>query len=108
MVLKRKLPFNIVERYSCEEGRVSYIKTVIAGMNLAFLSIYAPSHFDPNILPALTTTLMRIQDCFLIIGVDISLDSSSVQHYPMQSLSSVDLCKCISDLSLIDAYCINA
>lgn len=46
VVLKRKLPFNIVERYSFEEGRVSYIKTVIVGRNFAFISIYAPSHFD--------------------------------------------------------------
>ena len=54
VVLKRKLSFNILERYSCEEGRVSYIKTVIAGKNFAFISIYAPPHFDPNFfLPSL-------------------------------------------------------
>uniref|UniRef100_A0A8C2FGW7 Uncharacterized protein n=1 Tax=Cyprinus carpio TaxID=7962 RepID=A0A8C2FGW7_CYPCA len=89
---------------------ISYIKTVIAGKNFAFISIYAPPHFDPNFFSALTTTLLRIQDCFLIIGadmnavVDISLDRSCVQNYSTSSLSSIELCKFMSDLSLIDVY----
>lgn len=77
-------------------------------MNFAFISIYAPSHFDQNFLPAFTATSQCIQDCFLIIGadmnaaVDMSLDHSSVKNYPMQFQSSVDLCKFMSDLSLSD------
>jgi len=110
VVLKRKLSFNILERYSCEEGRVSYIKTAIAGRNFAFISIYAPSHFDPQFFSAVTKTLLSIQDCFLIIGadmnavVDVSLDRSCVQNYSGSSLSSIELCKFMSDLSLIDIY----
>lgn len=110
VVLKRKLSLNILEKYSCEDGRVSYIKACIAGHNFAFISIYAPSQFDPNFFPALTKTLLQIQDCFLILGanmnavVDVSLDRSCSHNLPTQSLSSADLCKFISDLSLIDVY----
>lgn len=77
----------------------------------AFISIYAPSQFDPNFLPALTTTLLCIQDCFFfIIGadmnavVDVSLDRSCVQNYPTHSLLHDGLCKFTSDFSLIDVY----
>uniref|UniRef100_A0AAY5KFV5 Endonuclease/exonuclease/phosphatase domain-containing protein n=1 Tax=Esox lucius TaxID=8010 RepID=A0AAY5KFV5_ESOLU len=87
----------------------AYIKTIIAGKKFAFISIYAP-HFDANFFSVLTTTLLRVQDCFLIIGadmnavVDVSLDRSCVQNYPASSLSSIDLCKFMSDLNLIDVY----
>uniref|UniRef100_A0A8C1ZQC2 Uncharacterized protein n=1 Tax=Cyprinus carpio TaxID=7962 RepID=A0A8C1ZQC2_CYPCA len=36
--------------------------------------------------------------------VDVSLDRSCVQNYSASSLSSIELCKFMSDLSLIDVY----
>ena len=46
VVLKHNLPITVLEKYSDDNGRVSYIKTIIAGHNFAFISVYAPSQYE--------------------------------------------------------------
>lgn len=56
VVLKRFLTKTIPDKFGSEDGCISYIKTIIAGHKLAFMSVYAPNGFDPIFF----TTLFEI------------------------------------------------
>lgn len=43
VVLKRNLPLTILENDGSDDGCTSYIKTILAGIKVAFGSIYAPN-----------------------------------------------------------------
>lgn len=110
IVLKRSLSLNIVGKYGSEDGRVSYIKTIISGRKFAFISIYAPSQYEPDFFPKLTTVLAQLHDFSLIIGSDmnaclsLALDKS-VQHSTSTQLrASKDMKDVLSVLSLVDLY----
>lgn len=87
IVLKRNLSLNILDTFGSEDGRVAYIKTVIAGRKFAFISIYAPSQYEPDFFSNVITVLSHLQDFSLIIGADINafinlaLDKSTQHSY---------------------------
>uniref|UniRef100_A0A3B4V253 exodeoxyribonuclease III n=1 Tax=Seriola dumerili TaxID=41447 RepID=A0A3B4V253_SERDU len=72
VVLKRNLPITVLEKYGGDDGRVSYIKTIIAGRNFTFNSVYAPSQYEYEFFPNLTATLLQLQDFSLILGADMN------------------------------------
>lgn len=51
VVLKCNLSMNIIEKFDSEDGRISYIKTIISGCKFAFISVYAPSQYDQSSFP---------------------------------------------------------
>ena len=46
IVLKHSLSITILDQFGSEDGHISYIKTIIAGCKLAFMSVYAPNQFN--------------------------------------------------------------
>lgn len=46
VVLNRNLSVNVIETYGSSDGRIAYINTNYAGRNIAFVSLYAPNHFE--------------------------------------------------------------
>uniref|UniRef100_A0A3B4XFD1 exodeoxyribonuclease III n=1 Tax=Seriola lalandi dorsalis TaxID=1841481 RepID=A0A3B4XFD1_SERLL len=110
VVLKCNLPITVMEKYGGDDGRVSYIKTVIAGRNFAFISVYAPSQYESEFFPNLTATLLQLQDFSLILGADMNcfaymtLDKSVQRLTHNQSRASTDFQKFLSALVLTDLY----
>lgn len=72
VVLRRTLSFTILESYGDGDGRVSYIKTILAGRKVAFVSIYAPNVFDSEFFIHLTDLLSSILEFSLILGADMN------------------------------------
>uniref|UniRef100_A0A3Q3BEX2 exodeoxyribonuclease III n=1 Tax=Kryptolebias marmoratus TaxID=37003 RepID=A0A3Q3BEX2_KRYMA len=72
IVLKRNLSLNILRKYGREDGRVLYLTTIIAGHKIAFISIYAPSSYEPDFFPKLISVLTQIHDYSFIIGADMN------------------------------------
>lgn len=60
VVLKRSLSITILDTFGSEDGRISYIKTVIAGCKLAFISVYAPNQSDPIFFTTLSEILSEM------------------------------------------------
>lgn len=54
------------------EGRAAYIKTLINGTKIAFLSVYAPNVFDAEFYNYLTNTILELSEFSLIIGGDFN------------------------------------
>lgn len=110
IVLKRNLLLNILTKYGSEAGRVSYIKTIIAGHKFAFILIYAPSKYEPDFFSKLISVLTQIHDYSFIIGADmnacvnLTLDKSARLSTPTQIRSSKELQDFLSAFSLVDLY----
>uniref|UniRef100_A0A3Q3ETQ5 exodeoxyribonuclease III n=1 Tax=Kryptolebias marmoratus TaxID=37003 RepID=A0A3Q3ETQ5_KRYMA len=110
IVLKRNLSLNILGKYGSEDGRVSYIKTIIAGHKFAFISIYAPSLYEPDFFSKLISVLTQIHDYSFIIGADmnacvnLTLDKSACLSTSTQIRSSNELQDFLSAFSLVDLY----
>lgn len=110
VVIKRNLSITVLEKYGSDDGRVSYIKTNIAGRNFAFISVYAPSHCESEFFPKLTATLLQLQDFSLILGADMNcfanmtLDKSVQRFTYNQSRASTDFQNFLSALGLVDLY----
>lgn len=109
VVLSRASSLTILESHG--DGRFSYTKTILAGRNVAFTSIYAPNDFDPDFFTYLTDLLSRMQEFSLILGADMNatfnpvLDRSSCLSQHSQNASSTTLNKFIVDLSLTETFC---
>lgn len=110
IVLKRSLSLNIVGKYGSDDGRVSYIKTIISGHKFAFISVYAPSQYEPDFFPKLTSVLAQLHDFSLILGsdmnacIDLALDKSAQHSSPTQIRASRDMIDTLLALSLVDLY----
>lgn len=110
IVLKRSLSLNIVGKYGSEDGRVSYIKTIISGHKFAFISVYAPSQYEPDFFPKLTSVLAQLHDFSLILGsdmnacIDLALDKSAQHSSSTQIRASRDMMDTLLALSLVDLY----
>uniref|UniRef100_A0A3B3XBS5 exodeoxyribonuclease III n=1 Tax=Poecilia mexicana TaxID=48701 RepID=A0A3B3XBS5_9TELE len=89
IVIKHNLSLNILGKYVSEDDRVSYIKTIIAGHKFAFISIYAPSLYEPDFFSKLISVLTQIHDYSFIIGADmnacvnLALDKSITALYQL-------------------------
>uniref|UniRef100_A0A3P9N2G4 Endonuclease/exonuclease/phosphatase domain-containing protein n=1 Tax=Poecilia reticulata TaxID=8081 RepID=A0A3P9N2G4_POERE len=83
IVLKHNPSLNIVGKYESEDGRISYVKTIIAGHKFVFISIYALSLYDPNFFSKFISVLTQIHDYSFIIGanmnafINLTLDKSA-------------------------------
>ena len=92
------------------EGRVAILKTIISGCKIAFVSVYAPSTFDPMFFPNLTRALLELSEYKLVMGMDANAvikaadDRSSRREVGSQKHASLALRRFMSDLSLIDLY----
>ncbi len=110
-MLRRKLSLNILGSAGTMDGRVSILKTVISGNKIAFVSVYAPTIFDPLFFPTLTTTPLELSEYKFVIGADMnavvnsSIDRSSMQEVGSQKQASSALKNFLSDLGLTDIYC---
>uniref|UniRef100_A0A3Q1FVW2 exodeoxyribonuclease III n=1 Tax=Acanthochromis polyacanthus TaxID=80966 RepID=A0A3Q1FVW2_9TELE len=112
IVLKRSLPITILEKFGTEDGRISYIKSIIAGCRIAFISVYAPNQLEPLFFTALSEILIEMHDFAIIMGADMNavidpvLDRSGPACHCSHSQSSLStsLSKFISDFSLIDVF----
>lgn len=72
ILLKRSLSITILDKYGSEDGRISYIKSIIAGRKLAFISVYAPNHFEPIFFTTLSEILLEMRDFGIIMGADMN------------------------------------
>ena len=110
VVLRRNLSITILGQYGSEDGRISYIKTIISGRKFAFVSVYAPSQYEPEFFPRLTEVLVHLQDFSLILGADmncnanVTLDKSTQRSTATQLQASKDFQNFLSALSLTDLY----
>lgn len=110
VVLRRNLSITILGQFGSEDGRISYIKSVIAGRKFAFISVYAPSQYEPEFFPSLTEMLVQLQDFSLILGADmncnvnVKLDKSAQSSTATQRQASKDFQNFLSALSLTDLY----
>ena len=110
IVLRRRLSLNILGKESLMEGRVAILKTIISGCKIAFVSVYAPSTFDPMFFPNLTRELLELSEYKLVMGMDANAvieaanDRSSRREVGSQKHASLALKRFMSDLSLIDLY----
>lgn len=110
VVLRRNLPITVLGQFGSEDGRISYIKTIISGRKFAFISVYAPSQYEPEFFPRLTEVLLHLQDFSLILGADMNcyanviLDKSTQRSTATQLQASKDFQKFLSTLSLTDLY----
>lgn len=92
------------------EGRVAYIKTLINGTKIAFLSVYAPNVFDAEFYNYLTNTILELSEFSLIIGGDFhavwlhSLDRTGITESREQCLASSALREWAIVCSVVDAW----
>ncbi len=92
VVLRCNLSITILGQFGSEDGRISYIKTVISGCKFVFISIYAPSQYEPEFFPRLTEVLLHLQDFLLILGADMNcnvnviLDKSALYGHTATSI----------------------
>lgn len=109
IVLKRSMSITILDEFGSEDGRISYIKTIIAGRKLAFMSVYAPNQFDPTFFTPLSEIMSEMYDFAIIMGADMNavvnpaLDRSSPAGHCSHSQSSISAS--LSKFSLIDVFC---
>lgn len=107
--LKRNLSISILDKSGSEDGRISYIKTIIAGCKFAFISVYAPSQYELGFFPSLTATLLQLRGFSLILGADMNcfvnlkLDKS-VPRATYCIRASTEFKNFLSALSLTDLY----
>lgn len=92
------------------QGRIAYIKSVINGAKIAFVSVYAPNDFDSVFYDDLTDIVLGLSEYTLIIGGDFnavlehSLDRTGTKESRDQSLSTNALRRWVSDCFLVDAW----
>uniref|UniRef100_A0A8C4EGH5 Endonuclease/exonuclease/phosphatase domain-containing protein n=1 Tax=Dicentrarchus labrax TaxID=13489 RepID=A0A8C4EGH5_DICLA len=110
VVLRHNLSITILEQFGSEDGRISYIKAIISGRKFAFISVHAPSQYDPEFFPSLTEVLLHLQDFSLIPGADMNcnvnviLDKSAQRSTATQLQASKDFLNFLSVFSLTDLY----
>lgn len=111
IVLKRSLSITILGKFGSEDGRISYIKSIIAGCKLVFVSVYAPNQIDSLFFTTLSEILTELHDFRIIMGADMNtvvdpaLDrSSSAGKHSDYHPSSTSLSRFISEFSLIDVF----
>lgn len=76
VVLRLNPAITILGQFGNENGRISYIKTIISGRKFAFISVYAPSQYVPGFFPSLTEVLLHLQDFSLILGADMNCNEN--------------------------------
>lgn len=76
VVLRLNPTITILGQFGNENGRISYIKTIISGRKFAFISVYAPSQYVPEFFPSLTEVLLHLQDFSLILGADMNCNEN--------------------------------
>ncbi len=54
------LGINSVRKGSDQEGRIAYVKTIIEGTKIAFLSVYAPNMYDNSFYSSLYQILHKL------------------------------------------------
>lgn len=61
-----------MEKFGSKDGRISLIKTIIAGRKIAFLSVYSPNQFDLEFFQDLSELLADMNDFSYVIGSDMN------------------------------------
>lgn len=90
VVLKCSLSFSILETFGSSDGRISYVKGVIAGYKTCLIFIYAPNQFDPE-LKYVNELLSDLKNNFaVIIGADMNpmLDHSPQLNQRLHDLAT--------------------
>lgn len=110
ILIRRSLQITILNQGSDEEGRITYITTIVGNRKIAFVSVYAPTPRDPNFFPFLLDFLNNLTGFELVVGADMNtvidhrLDRSGGECSSNQMASSLELQHCISNLSLVDCW----
>lgn len=111
VVTGRSLNMKINDIGNDTDGRITVIKVTMSNMKIAFISAYATANYDKRFYLTLSNLLMKLSDCYLVIGADMNtiidpkLDKSNPSEGSYQLSCSKALQQCMSDLSLMDIWC---
>lgn len=72
ILLQQNLCIDIIEQNNDTDGRVTHVKALVENRKLAFPSDYAPSTYDPDFLSKLTSYILNMADCELVMGADMN------------------------------------
>lgn len=95
---------------SDKKGRFSFCCTSIQGKKVAFISIYAPTVFEADFFPTMTSQILKLNDYQLYVGsdmnavVDKNLDKSAPNISSPQDSASKAFNLFLKDLDLIDVW----
>lgn len=110
ILMRRGINLTVEKTGSDNEGRMAFCCTSIQGKKVAFVSLYAPTTFEPDFLPSVTSQLLKLNDYQLYVGsdmnavIDCNLDKSSSAVSSSQDSASKALNLFISDLNLTDVW----
>lgn len=114
IMIRRNLDLVIEKTLTCQNdlgvGRLSLICTSVQGKKIAFVSVYAPSVYDPSFFPWLSAELLAFSDYELIVAgdmnavLDVKMDRSSQMASVAQQQASNDLKAFLTNLNLFDAW----
>lgn len=80
------------------ECRVAYVKTVVNGRKIAFLSVYAPNVSGAEVYNYLTNTILELSEFALIIGVTLSLGTLIGQNWDHRVKRTTSSISCINEM----------
>lgn len=110
ILMKRNINIAVEKVGSDKKGRLAFCCTSIQGKKIAFVSIYAPTTFEAEFFPSITSHLLKLNDYQLYIGSDMNavinanLDKSSSATAGSQDSASKALNSFIEDLNLVDVW----
>lgn len=110
ILLRRNLRMDIIEHDNDTDGRIAHVKALVGNRKVAFLSVYAPSTYDPAFFSMLTNYLLNMAGYEIVLGSDMNAvmsheeDRSGESESHLQAACTDKLRSCISALSLVDSW----
>lgn len=72
IVVKRNLSLKVLSSWSDDSGRIVISTIEFSNRKIALVSAYAPNVFDGNFYNTLTSQMLELTDCSLIVGADFN------------------------------------
>ena len=72
ILFRSNLKISIIKKGSDQLGRIAYVKTILNGERIAFISAYAPNTYDNLFFASLSSIINEMNEYKIILGSDLN------------------------------------